>query len=108
MRLRFQLPLSVLPLSVERATFVVRVRAPGWRFSVAGYADGRPIPLHSADSPAGLFRVEMNDPKVLQPDEHGGLHLNVVVGRAGAENPDTRWTIESLTLEVVGRTAEKR
>ena len=108
MRLRFQLPASVLPLTVERVTFVARAKTPGWRFSVAGYADGKLVPLHSADSPVEPVRVEIADPRVLQLDPQGGLHLNVAVGNGGAAGLDTRWKIESMTLEIVGRTGERR
>jgi hypothetical protein len=104
MRLRFQLPASVVPMTVERATLVARVRTPGWRFAVAGYADGKPVPLHAEDSPAEPVRVEIADPRLLRLDEQGGLHLNVKVGLAGMQSSDARWKIESLSLEVVGRT----
>jgi hypothetical protein len=109
MRLRFQLPPSVLPLRVERATFFARVRSPSRRFTVAGVADGkRLVPVYQADAPVDPIRVEITDPALLRLDDEGGLYLNVSLGPtlAGAA-ADSVWAIESLSVEVAGRT-EKR
>jgi hypothetical protein len=112
-RLRFQLPPSIRHLAVERATLVARVHAPGRKFSVAGVADGRPVPLHEALSPGGGVRVEITDARLLRPDPAGGLVVETAVSERidadGRERPlklqepDLRWQIESLGLEVVGR-----
>jgi hypothetical protein len=100
MHLRFQLPASVLPLTVERATLAARVRAPGWRLAVSGISDNGPVPLHASASPLDPVRVEITDAQLLKVDDQGGLHLNVSLA---GEQTETRWRIESLTLEVVGR-----
>jgi hypothetical protein len=103
MRLRFQLPPSVLPLEVERATLVARVRAPGRRFAVAGVADGELVPLVAVDSPTEPVRLEITESRLLRRDAQGGLLLNVAVTGPG----DGRWAIEALGLEVVGRTGDR-
>jgi hypothetical protein len=107
-RLRFQVPPSVLPLRVERATVFARVRAPSRRVTVAGVAGGRPVPAYQADAPVDPIRVEITDPALLQLDDRGGLLVNVAVGAAtpGAAS-DSVWAIESLAVEVVGRTAKR-
>jgi len=103
MRLRFQLPASVLPLEVESATLYARVRTPGRRFTVSGIADGQTVPLVAIDSPAEPIRLEIADARLLRPDDRGGLHLNVAVTGTG----ESKWAIEALGLDVVGRTAER-
>jgi hypothetical protein len=107
MRLRFQLPDSVLPLHIERATLFAQVRAPFRRFSVAGVRDGKPVPLFAADGPVDPVRIDVTDPTLLRLDEQGGLYLEVAVGQAPAgASSDVAWKIESLSLEVVGQTGQ--
>jgi hypothetical protein len=106
MVLRFQVPESVRPLAVERATLHLHVRAAGRRVSVAGLADGRPIPVWEAESPSAPVRVEVTDGPLLRTDDQGGLHLKLTITNAGTSPPETPWRIESLGLEVVGRVAE--
>jgi hypothetical protein len=113
-RLRFELPRSALPLQVERATLTVRVRAPSRRVSVQGYDAEKTIALKEADSPIDPIRVDVTDPRFLQPDSEGCLYLGVEIGGrlgANAAEEDARnaeldelWRIESIGLEVVGRT----
>jgi hypothetical protein len=104
-RLRFQLPASVLPLTLERATLTLKVRAPSRRLTVSGLTDGRPVTLHESESPtADPIRLEITDQRMLQLDAQGGLHLNVTIGEASGAG-DAKWTIESIGLDVVGRTA---
>jgi hypothetical protein len=108
MDLRFQLPASVLPLTLEKVTLVARVRAPGRVLTVSGLADGVPTALSTTESPVEPVRVEITDSKFLKLDEQGGLVLNVSIGNlpnaGGAVEAESRWKIESLTLEVVGQT----
>ena len=109
MRLRFQLPASVVPLKLERATVFVRVRAPGQKFIVSGVADGQPVRLYETDTPTEPIRVEITDERLLRTDAQGGLHLDVAIkGAAGTgESAETAWKIESLAMEAVGRTESR-
>lgn len=105
MRLRFQMPASVLPLKVEKATLFVHARTPFRKFTVSGGKDGKQ-PLHRADAPVEPMRIEITDASLLQLDDQGGLFLSVAIGEAAAGgDSDTAWKIESLSLEVTGRTA---
>jgi hypothetical protein len=107
MRLRFQLPASVLPLRVERATLFARVRAPYRKVSVAGVADGKPVPVFEAVAPAEAIRVEIADERLLRTDPAGGLLLNFTIGEpTGDATGSQAWVIESLALEVAGRTGK--
>jgi hypothetical protein len=102
-QVRFQLPTSVLPLTIERATLRLRVQAAQRRVAVLGLADGRTVPLHEVESPTDEVRVEVQDPELLRLDARGGLTLTLAVRGAS----ETSWAIESLGLEVVGRTADR-
>jgi len=106
-RLRFQLPPSVLPLTVERATLTLKIRAPARRLTVSGFADGRAVPLFDGEGPAEALRLEIADASLLRPDVQGGLHLQVAVGEGGGTG-EGKWTIEALGLDVVGRTDGNR
>jgi hypothetical protein len=113
-RLRFELPRSVLPLKVERASLLVRVRAPSRKVSVLGYDGENSIALKEIESPIDPLRVVVTDPRFLQPDSEGCLYLGLdISGRVGASSADPEardveldevWRIESIGLEVSGRT----
>lgn len=103
MVLRFQVPESVRPLAVERATLSLQVRAPGRRVTVAGLAAGRPVTLWEAEAPTAPARVDLTDGALLRMDDQGGLLLKLTIANAGPTPPDTPWRIEALGMEVVGR-----
>ncbi len=108
MRLRFQLPPSVLPLRVERATLVVQARAPFRRLTLSGVRDDKPVQLAQVTAPVDPVRVEITDPALLRLDEQGGLYLNVALSDptpgSSSTASDLAWKIDSITLEVAGRT----
>jgi hypothetical protein len=111
MRLRFRLPPSVLPLTVERATLRAKVRASSRKFAVVGYAGEEVVRLTQVESPIDPVRVDVTDRRLVNPDADGYLYLGVEVGeRVGPPSGDPKqveldekWWIESLALEVVGR-----
>jgi hypothetical protein len=111
MRLRFRLPSSVLPMTVERATLRAKVRASSRKFAVVGYAGEQVVRLRQVESPIDPVRVDITDPRLLTPDADGYVYLGVEVGeRVGSASGDAKfveldekWRIESLGLEVVGR-----
>jgi hypothetical protein len=115
MRLRFQLPPSVLPLQVERARLFARLHAPGRRFSVGGYTGATPVEQFATEGPAGSLQAEITQETLLRLDDEGGLFLNVVVGDLpeeveGQATPgiETRWAFDFLELEVTGRTLPEK
>ena len=105
MRLRFQLPASVLPLQVDKATLFVHARTPFRKFSVSGGKNGKQS-LLQADAPIEPIRIQLADATQFELDDQGGLYLTIAIGEASAgASSDTAWKIESLSLEVNGRTA---
>jgi hypothetical protein len=129
--LRFQLPAEVLPspaelqflrqerksqaspFQVERVRLTARISAPGRRVAIAGRApDGGVVDIFSAEGPLGDdIRVDVADAR-FQPDDRGGLHVDLSVGElpakgvgpAGPAGAD-KWTIDYLELEVTGTVA---
>jgi hypothetical protein len=105
MRLRFQIPASVLPLIVERARLTVKLYAPSREVVIGVLAGTDAIPLRRLTGPLGIEQVEIDDPRLLRPDEQGVLSLNLVIGEVrGGSAEQVLWRLESVGLEVRGRT----
>jgi hypothetical protein len=111
LHLRFLLPPAVLPFEVERVRLSGRIEAPSRRMTLHGRDGGKPVEVHRVEDPMGPFRIELADPRLLKPDEGGGLHLYLTIsevneGKKPAQGgkDDPRWTLEYLELEVVGTT----
>ena len=84
MKLRFQLPASVTPLTVERATFHIRVKCPSRLLSIDGYAAGELVSLLNVESPPEPIRLEITDRRLLEVDSQGALFLRVKMGEGTA------------------------
>lgn len=108
MRLRFQLPPSVVPMTVARAVFTARIKAPGWTIRVGGDRGGEFKSLVVAGSPVEPVRVEIKDPGLLTMDDRGGVfvHLRIEVPADGGR-PEMKWQIYALSMELEGRTADR-
>jgi hypothetical protein len=108
MRLRFQIPAAILPLAVESARLTLKLHAPGREVVVGAIAGNDVVPLRRLANPLGTESVEINEPRLLQPDEYGMLYLNVEIGdMQGGNTEQTLWRLESAGLEVRGRTPEE-
>jgi hypothetical protein len=104
-RLRFQIPAPVLPLAVERARLTLKLHAPAREVVVGTLAGDQETLLRRLSSPLGSEQIDINDPRLLQPDEQGTLYLSVGVGEArGANAGQELWRLESASLEVRGQT----
>jgi hypothetical protein len=110
MELRFQLPATALPLTVERARLSVKIDAPFRRVALlAGRGDAQ-MELHDIDSPLDPIRVDIRNERLLQLDPEGGLYVTLKIGESvEGDKPidkstrQDKWTIEYLELEVSGR-----
>ena len=63
------------------------------------------------DGPAEVIAVDITQEALLRLDDKGALYVNVAVGElpaqqegGGAGGAESRWSIESIDLEVEGRT----
>jgi hypothetical protein len=128
--LRFQIPSSVLPLRVEVVHLFAKVNAPGRRFIVYGFPGGRTslepkmgrkqieqseimahgVELLNVQNPIDPIKLEIQRADVLRLDELGGLNLAIVVSDAEMVGPEPqeKWIINSLELEIVGRTEDRK
>jgi hypothetical protein len=106
MHLRFQLPPSVVSLKVDRARLFAKVSVPFRHFVVRGNADKNPIEILSSYNSTDPIRLDIMRDDLLQLDDQGGLHLDIAITDApeGRDEIPPKWAIESLELEVVGRT----
>lgn len=101
--IRFQLPPSVMPLAVDRATLILRVRAPGRKLTVTGEGG---VTLHRADSPAGEIRIDIADAKLRAAVGAGEPVFTVGIGeQADPAANAAEWKIEAIGLEVSGTTS---
>jgi hypothetical protein len=109
MRLRFRLPPSVLPLTIERATVRLKVRASSRQVAVSGYAGDEVVRLSKVESPVDPIRIDVTEPRLVKLDPDGYLYFGLDIGErltGSSEDKaemDEKWRIESLALEVVGR-----
>jgi hypothetical protein len=108
--LRFQLPTSVLPLKVEKARLFAKVDAPLRRFTVSARTKDGHVTLRSEESPVDPLQIDIVGSNLLTLDEQGGLHLEVEVNDAAPteEGQAPKWVIQSLELEIVGETLERK
>ncbi len=108
MKIRFQLPASVVPMSLESARLTFRLLAPLREVSVSAFQDGKPVLLNRLSNPIGNERVDITDPALLQVDKAGCLYINIEVGDIRGEADRNVWRLEWASLEVRGRTLEQR
>jgi hypothetical protein len=109
--LRFQIPEAVLPLELQQARLTVEVTAPDRTVEIARWIEGRIESLSSRDNPIGQIRVTMEGSSLPEVDEHGGLLLGILTGQPTRRPPqgkEAMWKIDSVQLELAGRTSERR
>ncbi len=110
-RLRFQMPPTVLPLKIARATLSFSVRAPSRSLKILAFNQGEPVAIKTLSHPIGAFSVELDREELLQLDGEGRLALAVQVSNDEAAQPNdlmgqASWEIEWLRLEVTGTVLE--
>jgi hypothetical protein len=110
-RLRFQLPSAVLPLKIERARLIAKIKSPSREVTIAEDRTGQAV-LHKSENPLGPIEVEIAGAGLLRLDATGGLHFDLTIsdpihapgGRPGTGDATPAWTIEYIELEVFGTT----
>ena len=104
---RFQLPRTVLPIQLSRATISLTVRAPSRTVEILVPTPDGPQVVMTRSHPIGTFSTVVNRPELLQLDADGGLLLAVRVSDDETANPLDQmtlalWNIQKLELEVTG------
>jgi len=103
--LRFQIPPTALPMTVNRATWYVDVNAPGRKVDFSAWRGQTPASVAVVTSPAGRrVAIRLDDPTLLKLDAHGGLTLTIDVGphpnEEEASLAKVGWNIERAWLEI--------
>jgi hypothetical protein len=106
-RIRFQLPPSVLPMTIEEARLSLRLVAPLREVKIDGWVDGKVIPLGRLSSPIGTEQINLTDPRLLQVDKRGCLYINIEVGDVRSGVDRDMWHLEWANLAVRGRTRDQ-
>jgi hypothetical protein len=107
--LRWQLPLSVWPLAVERATLTIDGNIPSRELTVFAIRNGEAVLVEQRSSPSGQIQIAFDDSMQLTPDAEGGLLMEIRVSElSGAIDPaassTSTWSIRSTALDVWGTT----
>lgn len=108
--LRFQVPAVLLPLEPLRAMLTVQVTGPVGKLEIAGVRGQQTVSIKTWMDPVGTLSVEIDDPALLQVTS-GGLLLKVSGGDPArpeltlSSGKTSYWRIESLRLELHGKTA---
>jgi hypothetical protein len=105
LNLRFRLPDAVLPLAIERARLSLELSAPLREVIIRAAAGADTVVLRRRMSPQGTEQIDIDDPRLLQLDDQGTLHVDISIGppRGRIEGLDT-WRLESAGLEIRGKT----
>src|SRR3954447_3341733 len=106
-RLRFQLPAEVLPLTIQNAKLTLRMQAALREVVVSGVAGAEAVPLRRLTSPTGVEQIEISDPRMLQLDKQGALFVSLDISDVRGEATRDVWRLDWVGLEVRGRTAAR-
>ena len=106
--IRFQLPPEVTPLQVTEARLTVSVKAKNWTFSVCDPYEKDLVVLKADSSPMGESVVDLVDlmgtEALMKSADQGAIYVKFDVSGAPADS-EAVWRIESMHLQVEGRTA---
>jgi hypothetical protein len=103
-KLRFQLPRAVLPLTVDSARLTLKLHAAARDVVVNALVGGEEVPLHRVTSPDGVMQIEISDPRLLKADDQGAIYVNISIGELRGKVERDNWRIEWPGLLVKGHT----
>lgn len=108
-RLRWQLPATVLPLKVERATLTLNGNIPSRQLEVFAIRNDQAVSIAQQPNASGRIEIHITQAELLSLDDQGGITLEIQVGeldeQIGARSvANGTWSILSSTLDVWGRT----
>jgi hypothetical protein len=108
--LRFEIPVSLLPLSVDQAKLTIKISAPLREVEILSGHPGALTNVWSRNSPVGRFEIPFPDDASRKLAADGGFHVAVKVGsvqldeleQTEAGTQDRNWQIEWIQLEIEG------
>jgi hypothetical protein len=103
-KLRFQLPSAVMPMTIDQARLTIKIHAPARDVVVNALAGNEPIKLHQVSSPDGIVQIDIGDARVLKVDDQGVFYMNIILGELKSKVERDTWRIEWPGLQVKGRT----
>jgi hypothetical protein len=116
--LRFQIPPVLLPVAMQQARLVVKVKGPVGKLEFSGVKQGQVVPIKTWVDPVGTLTFDINDPELLTVSDDGGLLLRVAGGdpdrpeltesSSGGSAKVSYWQIESLSMDLWARTLAPR
>ena len=86
--LRFQLPRSVLPIELSRATISLTARVPSRSLEVLVVVGGEQVVVTKLSHPIGTYSIDVDRPELLQLDGDGGLSLAIRVSEEDVVEPE--------------------
>lgn len=108
--LRFEIPLELLPLVVDRAKLTLNISAPLRDVEISSGITDSLTNVWSKTSPVGTFEIPFPHEASRQLDEDGGLHVALKVGAVQLDQldetemgtQDRNWQVEWIQLEIQG------
>jgi hypothetical protein len=112
---RFRVPESVMPLVANKATLSLRIRAPKRTVELSAGLPQKPAPITTLNSPEGPVMLQISGPDTLAIGDDGTLRVRLQVSElqvegadaAALKDVDRSWQVESIGLELSGRTGER-
>ncbi len=108
--LRFEIPVELLPLLVDKATLTVKISAPLRDVKILSGPLDSLKEVWTRTSPVGTFSVPLSTESSRKLDDAGGLHVVLETGavqleeldEANVGTQDRRWQVEWMQLEIQG------
>lgn len=105
-KLQIELPPEVLPLTIEKLTIQIKIRAPERLLQFIGHDGATEQVLQEKNSPVGTMAFIFSKTDYLQVDEKGRLFLTLGIGKhpdeASGSISEVGWKIDDLNFGVQG------
>jgi hypothetical protein len=107
MRLRFQIPSAVWPLTLDRMQLTLRIFAPSREVDVGFYSGKETTSVRKFMGPEGTMQVDFDNASRIKVEDGGAISLNLSIGQnLGSKVGLDLWRIEALGLQIRGHTPE--
>lgn len=99
--LHFTPPTGLEPLQVESARLTMHLRAPGRKYEVIVYRQGRVESVHEGQNPLGALSIDLAGEDAPATLADGGVAVGVRVGPTQNQQP-IPWSLTQMSLDVTG------